>query len=72
MSAPTSPAVSKLLDAVREFNEIAKAAFADGDNLRGAKAITISVEFLSAARAMQQMNDAMEELESSLATGELA
>jgi hypothetical protein len=56
----TSPAVSRLLDAVDQFNQIARDAFAADDKLLGARAIVISAEYLQVAKAMQRMHDAFE------------
>jgi len=48
---------TKLLNAVDQFNEIARVAFADGNVVRGVKAIVLAAEYLRAARAMQRMHD---------------
>jgi hypothetical protein len=53
----TSPAVTKLLGFVDQFKSIANDAFAAGDQLAGSRALIISVKYLQAARAMQNMAD---------------
>jgi len=52
--------VRRLLDVVDQFNKIARDAFALEDKLLGVRAISVSAEYLQAAKAVQRMNDALE------------
>lgn len=54
----TEPAVAKLLGYVDQANAIARDCFAKGQNSLGVDALAMAADFLSAARAMQDMNDA--------------